>query len=57
VDAVATQKKFGLRKKLFAQVGAKRSFYPGARFQPFESKFHRDSDFETPVAIFVLHTL
>ncbi|PYJ35205.1 MAG: hypothetical protein DME88_02710 [Verrucomicrobia bacterium] len=27
---------------------------PRPRFQPFESKFHRDSDFETPVAIFVL---
>jgi hypothetical protein len=26
----------------------------GPRYRLFESKFHRDSDFETPVAIFVL---
>jgi hypothetical protein len=25
-----------------------------SRFQPLESKFHRDSDFETPVAVFIL---
>ena len=24
------------------------------RFQPFESKFDRNSDFETPVAVFIL---
>jgi hypothetical protein len=26
----------------------------GPRYPLFESKFHRDSDFETPVAVFVL---
>jgi hypothetical protein len=43
-----------LRKELLARVAAKRSFQPRPRFQSFESKFHRDSDFEIPVAIFAL---
>ena len=29
-------------------------FRPRVRFQPFESKFDRNSDFETPVAVFIL---
>src|SRR5438093_6913254 len=42
------RKSFRLCKELLVRVAATRSF------QPFESKFHRDGDFEIPVAIFIL---
>src|SRR5438876_9988467 len=41
-------KSFRLRKELLVRVASTRSF------QPFESKFNRDGDFEIPVAIFIL---
>lgn len=47
-------KNFWLRNELFARSPPSALFQPSPRFQPFGSKFHRDSDFKTPVAVFVL---
>jgi hypothetical protein len=47
VDAVGT-------RKIFIAQGIARAGCAWPRVGPLESKFHRDSDFETPVAIFVL---
>jgi len=35
-------------------IAVKRSLQTWPRYRLFESKFNRDSDFETPVAIFIL---
>jgi hypothetical protein len=41
-------------KKLLANMATGSLLQLWSRFRPFESKFHRDRDFETPVAIFIL---
>src|SRR5947207_10879554 len=41
-------------KKNFAHLDARRSLQRRRRYRLFESKFDRDRNFETPVAIFVL---
>jgi hypothetical protein len=53
LDAVTAQN-FRLREELLTRGAAKRSLQARLRFQPLESKFHRNSDFETPVAVFIL---
>jgi len=55
LDAGAAQRNFRLCRELLARVAAKCAFRPRLRFQAFESKFHRDSDFEIPVAVFFFH--
>jgi hypothetical protein len=44
----------GNAKQLFARLVARPSAQFRLRFHPFESKIHGDSDFETPVTVFVL---
>ena len=48
------RKKFWLRNELFARSPPSALFQPWPRFQPFGSKFHRDSDFKTPVTVLIL---
>jgi len=40
---------------MFPHFAARRSLQRQPRYRLFESKFDRDRNFETPVAIFVLH--
>jgi hypothetical protein len=53
LDAVTT-KNFRWRQKLLVQIADKRSLQAWPFYRLFESEFDRDSDFETPVAVFIL---
>ena len=49
------RKIFRLQKKLFSTFAVRHAPQARSRYRLFESEFDRESNFETPIAIFFLH--